>query len=160
MLTEGTGHERRNCHRQEGKCQVGGLPRPEPAPAWLVGIVRGDQAGARLVTMVAVLCAAVVAAAGLTPSPGGTEQAGAALVATAAGPGLPVVPPGAVGPISAVLGRDLPGYRVVGLTATNAEQDLRAEFSSRGVKVVSGRLRLGIALDGYGYASASGALPA
>ena len=77
----------------------------------------------------------------------------------AAGPGLPVVPLGAVGPISAVLGRDLPGYGVVGLTATNAEQDLRAEFSSTGVKVVSGRLRLGLALVGYGYAGSSGALP-
>ena len=76
------------------------------------------------------------------------------------GPGLPVVPLGAVGPISAVLGRDLPGYGVVGLTATNAEQDLRAEFSSTGVKVVSGRLRLGLALVGYGYAGSSGALPA
>ena len=64
-----------------------------------------------------------------------------------------------MGPISAVLGRDLPGYGVVGLTATNAEQDLRAEFSSTGVKVVSGRLRLGLALVGYGYAGSSGALP-
>ena len=59
-----------------------------------------------------------------------------------------------------MLGRDLPGYRVVGLTATNAEQHLRAVFSSQGVTVVSGRLRLGIALDGYGYASELGAVRA
>ena len=134
----------------------------EPAPAWLVGIVARARP-ARLVAMVAIVCAACVTAAGLTSSsPGGRADGGGAgaALAMAAGPGLPVVPPRAVGPISAVLGRDLPAYRVVGLTATNAEQDLRAEFSSRGVKVVSGRLRLGIALDGYGYALASGALPA
>ena len=130
----------------------------EPTPAWLVGIVARTRP-VRLVAMVAIVCAASVTAAGLTPSPGGRAGGGGAGAAVAAGPGLPVVPLGAVGPISAVLGRDLPGYRVVGLTATNAEQALRAEFSSRGVTVVSGRLRLGIALDGYGYALASGAVP-
>ena len=124
----------------------------------LVGAVRGTRA-ARLVTVLAVLCAAVIAALGLSRRRDGLVEAELGR-RWRRGPGLPVVPLGAVGPISAVLGRDLPGYGVVGLTATNAEQDLRAEFSSTGVKVVSGRLRLGLALVGYGYAGSSGALPA
>ncbi len=128
-------------------------------PARLVGTVAAARP-VRLVTIVAVLCAAVMAAVGLTPSQARPNGGDGAAAAPVAGPGLPIVPVGAVGPISAVLGRDLAGYRVVGLTATNAPQDLRAEFSSQGVTVVSGRLRLGIALDGYGYASELRAVPA
>jgi hypothetical protein len=97
-----------------------------------------------MVAVVGLLCAAVVVAVALPlPQARGGDGVRAA-VAVAAGQELPIVPTGAVGPISAVLGRDLAGYRVTGLTATNTPQDLRAAFSSTGVTIVSGRLRLGI----------------
>ena len=95
------------------------------APARPVGIVPGATS-VRLVAVAAFLCAAVVVAVSLTPSQAPGGGGARASVAVGAGPALPIVPVGAVGPISAALGRDLPGYRVVRLTVTNAEQDLRA----------------------------------
>ncbi len=137
----------------------------EFVPARLVGIVPGVRP-VRLATMVAVLCAAVVAAFGLAPSVAGRSGGGGVVAPVpgpglqpVAGPGIQIVPMGAVGPISAVLGSDLPSYRIADLATTNVAKDLRAVFSSRGVTVVSGRLRLGIALVRYGYAGASGTVP-
>ncbi len=111
----------------------------------------------RLLALAAIVCVAMVIAIVLPLR--AVQFGGAGPSAAQAGPSLATVPLGAVGPISAVLGRDLPGYRVTGLATTNAEQDLRATFSSSGVTVVSGGLRLGIALDGYGYAGAPGTAP-
>ncbi len=104
---------------------------------------------------VALLCVAALAAAWLTPASVGGGRAG---VGAAAGGGLGIVPVAAAGPISAVLGRDLIGYRVVGLAANNPVQRFSAVFSRRGVTVRSGRMRLGLTLDGYGYATAVRAL--
>ncbi|MGO9973090.1 MAG: FG-GAP repeat protein [Solirubrobacteraceae bacterium] len=119
----------------------------------LVGVAR--VARARFVAAAALLCVAALALAGLTPS---SVNGGRAGVGAAAGGGLAILPVAAEGPISAVLGRDLPGYRVEGLAASNPVQRFRAVFSRRGVAVVSGRMRLGLALDGYGYATAVRAL--
>ncbi len=105
----------------------------------------------RWMTPVVLLCALAVTAAALTSS---LPRTGARTAVTGVGPGLPIVPGRAVGPISAVLGRDLPGYRVEDLTAANPGQRFRAEFSSRGVTVISGRLRLRISVEGFGYAGA------
>jgi hypothetical protein len=123
--------------------------------AWLVGSLPAARP-VRLVAAVALLCAAVVVAVSLPSAQVRVGGGAPAAVTVPSGPQLPIAPLAAVGPISAVLGRDSAAYRVGDLTATNAEQDMRAQFSSRGVTVVSGRLRLGIALDGYGYAGASG----
>ncbi len=119
----------------------------------LVGVAR--VARARFVAVVALLCVAALVLAGLTPSYVGGGRAG---VGAATGAGLAILPVAAEGPISAVLGRDLRGYRVEGLVASNPVQRFRAVFSRRGVAVVSGRMRLGLALDGYGYATAVRAL--
>ena len=137
---------------------MGGLlwRRAHPRPAnWQRGL---GQAGVRVVAVASLLCATVMVAAALPLSQARGGGAARPAVAVPAGPELPIVPAAAVGPISTLLGRDLPGYRVDGLTASNKAQNLRAVFSSAGVTVVSGRLHLGIALNGYGYANASGAL--
>ena len=157
MLTEGTGVSVVIVTDTRASARWEGCRGAELVPARVVGMVHRVRP-VRLATMVAVLCAAGVTAIGLTPSQAVRGGRGGAVVAVA-GTKLPIVPLGAVGRISAVLGRDLPGYRVAGLTATNPAQGLRTAFSSRGVTIVSGRLRLGIALEGYGYPSASGAVP-
>ncbi len=161
------GHERRHDHQPQ--VRRGGLGRPPGRPDH-----RGPGSSAPVagpsapvagpawpwVTLMALVGAVVMAAAGLAPSQPRTAGTGVtAAGVTAAGPGLPIVPISALGPISAVLGRDLPGYRIEGLTATNPEQRLRAEFSSRGVTVISARLRLGLALVGFGYAGALRPVP-
>ena len=58
--------------------------------------------------------------------------------------GATAIPVSARGPISAALGRLEPGYRIVGLTASDAAQDLSATFSSRGARVRTGAGRLGL----------------
>ncbi len=60
------------------------------------------------------------------------------------------LPAAARGPVSAVLGAELGGYRIVGLRASNLQQRLSAQFSAQGVTVVSGRGRLRLAVSGVG----------
>jgi hypothetical protein len=97
----------------------------------------------------AVGCAAVLVAA--SGAAAGREAP--------AGHGLAGVPAGARGSVSAVLGRELPAYRVVtGLRAFNPAQRLRVRFSRHGVSVASGGGRLGMTLSAYGYAGALQAL--
>ncbi len=79
---------------------------------------------------------------------------GTARPATTASHGLASLPLAAQGPVSAVLGQDESAYGVTALQAVNRAQHLHAGFSRRGVTVTSGRARLGMALSGYGYASA------
>jgi FG-GAP repeat len=67
--------------------------------------------------------------------------------------GLESLPLTAQGPISELLGRDVPSYAVRDLRAVNVHQHLRVAFSSRGVHVASGSAGLGIALTAYGYGS-------
>jgi hypothetical protein len=50
------------------------------------------------------------------------------------------------------MGRDDPGYSVVGLRAANRAQRLRVAFSRAGVTVMSRRVRLRMVLSGFGYA--------
>ena len=64
------------------------------------------------------------------------------------------LPAAAWGPVSSVLGRDLPAYRVVGLGARNAAQGFGVRFSRTGATVSSGGGRLGIALSAVGYGNA------
>ncbi len=57
------------------------------------------------------------------------------------------------GPVSAVLGRDLPAYRLVGLGARNPAQQFVVRFSRAGAMVSARAERLGVALSGIGYGS-------
>jgi hypothetical protein len=65
-----------------------------------------------------------------------------------------VLPLGAQSAVSAALGRDEPGYRVLGLRARNPAQRLDMTFSVAGVSVASGAGRIGLSLAGFGYATA------
>jgi hypothetical protein len=64
------------------------------------------------------------------------------------------LPLAARAPISAALGRDEPGYDVLGLDARNPAQRLTAAFSRDGVTVASGKTHVHLALLGYGHGSA------
>jgi len=68
--------------------------------------------------------------------------------------GLTSLPAAAQGPVSAALGRDQQGYRLVGLRALNPAQRLRVSFSGRGVAVASSGARFSMTLSAYGYAGA------
>jgi hypothetical protein len=75
---------------------------------------------------------------------------------TRAKSGLERLPTAARGPISSALGRDLAGYRIVGLHARNAPQRLRARFGRDGVTVRgAGGGRVRISLAGIGRAGGS-----
>src|SRR4051812_44773600 len=67
--------------------------------------------------------------------------------------GLETLPLAAQGPISAAVGRDLPGYRVVRLAAHNAAQGFDVRFSQTGATVAAGPAKLGMTLSAYGYGS-------
>jgi FG-GAP repeat len=90
--------------------------------------------GVLIVTVVAVF-----ALAGAGEPVHGVARAGAQR-------GLASLPAGAWGPVSAALGRDDPGYRVLRLAAFNPAQRLSLRFTAAGVVVGSGRAvaRLGL----------------
>jgi hypothetical protein len=73
------------------------------------------------------------------------------------------LPEAAVGPVSRMLGRDQPGYRIVpsgqGYLARNAPQRLTAWFSGAGVRVRSGALSFGIRARAFGYGARLRRLP-
>ena len=73
---------------------------------------------------------------------------------TVAAHGFASVPLAARGPISAALGSDELGYRVVGLQARNPAQHLGVNFSRAGATVASGATHFRLSLAGFGYASA------
>ena len=68
--------------------------------------------------------------------------------------GLTSLPLAARVPVSAALGGDEPGYRVLGLHARNPAQRLRVAFSRAGVTVASGNTHVHLALVAYGYGTA------
>jgi FG-GAP repeat protein len=68
--------------------------------------------------------------------------------------GLMSLPLAARGPVSAALGRDERGYRVLGLRARNPAQRLRVVFSDVGVTVASAKTRIHLALLAYGHGRA------
>lgn len=80
--------------------------------------------------------------------------AGAGRVASDPRAGSVSVPVAAWGPVSSVLGRDLPPYRVAGLDARNPVQRFAVRFSRAGAVVFSGAGRLGVSLSAVGYGSA------
>jgi hypothetical protein len=102
-----------------------------------------------VVVVLAGVAAALGCVAALLTLPGG----GTTGRATTARHGLESLPLTAQGPVSAALGHDQPAYRVTALRAVNPAQHLRAGFSRRGVTVVSGKAKLGMALSAYGYGS-------
>src|SRR5258707_420217 len=69
-------------------------------------------------------------------------------------PGLASIPLAARGPISAVLGREQSGYRLVGLRARNSAQRFGAGFSRDGATIDSGSARVRLRLLSYGRGSA------
>jgi hypothetical protein len=70
---------------------------------------------------------------------------------------LSALPLAAQGVVSATLGADSPAYRVsasgAGFQAHNPAQGLRMRFASAGVRITTGRLRLGLSLRSVGYGS-------
>jgi hypothetical protein len=68
--------------------------------------------------------------------------------------GLASLPLAAQGPVSAALGRVLPAYRVVGLSARNPAQGFGVRFSRADVAVLSGGGRVGISLAAFGRGGA------
>ncbi len=73
--------------------------------------------------------------------------------ATSTRNGIQSLPLVAQGSVSAVLGGERLGYRVLHLRAVNPEQHLRMGFSRQGVTVASGRARTVMRLSAYGYAT-------
>jgi hypothetical protein len=71
--------------------------------------------------------------------------------------GLALLPVTAVGVVSAALGADSPAYRLVrsgtGYIAHSPAQRLRMHFSSGGVQIGSGKIRLSLGLREIGYGS-------
>jgi len=64
------------------------------------------------------------------------------------------VPLAARGPVSAALGRDERGYRMLGLRARNPAQGLLVAFSRAGVTVAAGETRVHLSLVAYGHGGA------
>jgi hypothetical protein len=72
------------------------------------------------------------------------------------------LPLAAKGPVSRLLGHDDLAYHVrrtaAGFAATNGRQDIRARYGAAGVEIRSGAARVRLALAGYGYGAALGAV--
>jgi hypothetical protein len=110
-----------------------------------------------------VSCGALLLALGLCGALLGSS--GRSLAATAsqashgASEGFSSLPAAAQGPISADLGADDSGYRIVGLSARNLAQGLSARFERSGVTIAGGRTPVTISLRASGRTSMLQALP-
>jgi hypothetical protein len=127
-----------------------------------MGNAQGRHAAIGTATVAAAITLAAVLSAGTMASTGSPEghlravmapAAGALRQASLAGDGH-ALPAAAVAPISRILGRAEPGYRVVraagGLTARNRAQRLTARFGRAGTVVRSGPVVVRLRLAGYG----------
>jgi hypothetical protein len=127
----------------------GGLALDLPAGAFAAPRSRVCGRPCRL--LLGALVGAAVALACVVPT---TTHGGAAVRTAISREGIEGLPAAARSPVSASLGAHEPGYRVLGLRATNSEQHLRMAFSRRGVTIASGPARIAMVLSSYGYAGA------
>src|SRR5438067_1218644 len=109
------------------------LDRSSAQIAWIAG--RRRRFALALGALGAVGGAALLLGAGVFSHAGAS---GARSPRQSAHPGLASIPLAAQGAISAALGREQPGYRLVGLRARNSTQRFGAVFSAGGARVNSG----------------------
>jgi hypothetical protein len=123
-----------------------------------MGAIRASRGLSRrgLVAGLSALMAGAIAAAILSASGAGSVTTASVAPARHGLAALLRLPAAARAPISAALGRDMAGYRITGLTATNRAQRFSARFVSSGVVVHSGATRFELGLSGIERGQATG----